>query len=283
MNEKKLKNKVSPFFKAVPGFTARLERQIEYNNPNKENVDLENIMTMPTYSFAILALENDSPLQVIKVMEAMRKRYASKPNVSKNVMGFLDCVEGKAYGYIALNVTNVELKYNFYKLSCKCFKNAMARGYNDAALDLADLESKLNDVYAGEATALKAVDKCRESFTKLGDLFYDFDMLVENAIRVLENKRPIIEDDLSFWYALCKYKEGSGESINSRLRYGLALIINDGEGEKEAGLKLVKDSFEDFKKANSNRKKTFFASDVKAFDKTLQLLETKIVKVNNRQ
>jgi hypothetical protein len=108
-------------------------------------------------------------------------------------------------------------------------------------------------------------------------------MLVENAIRVLENKRPIIEDDLSFWYALCKYKEGSGESINSRLRYGLALIINDGEGEKEAGLKLVKDSFEDFKKANSNRKKTFFASDVKAFDKTLQLLETKIVKVNNRQ
>lgn len=282
MNEKKLKNKVSPFFKAIPGFTARLERQIEYNHPNKGEIDLDNITSMPTYSFAILALENDSPLQVVKVMEAMRKRYASKPNVSKKILGFLDSIEGKAYGYIALNIKNVELKYNFYKLANKCFKNAVARGYNEAALDLADLEAKLNDVYSGEAVALKAVDKTKESFTKLGDLFYDFDMLVENAIRVLENKRPIIEDDLAFWYSLCKFKEGSDASINSRLRYGLALIINNGEGEKEKGLKIVKENFEEFKKCNSNRKQILFSTDAKAFDKSLQLLENKIVKINNR-
>ena len=280
MNEKKVKSQAKEFFNAIPGFTMRLERQLELTKASKSELGLANVVNMPTYSFAIWALENDSPLQVIKVMEEMKKRY--KFSAGNDVLGFLDSIEGKAYGYIALNIKNIELKYNFYKLATKCFKNAIARGYQDAVLDLADLEAKVKDVYAAEELLLKSVDKTKESFTKLGDLFYDFDMLVENAQRVLEGKRPLIEDDLAFWYALCKYKEGSNDSINCKLYYGLALIVQNKEGSKEEGLKIVKSSFEEFKKFNKDNRKILFASDVKNFNNTLKTLEEKIVKNNKR-
>lgn len=280
MNEKKLKGKASEFFNAIPGFTMRLEKQLATTKANKKDVNLTTITSMPTYSFAICALENDSPLQVIKVMEEMKKRY--RFSADNEVLGFLDSIEGKAYGYIALNIKNIELKHNFYKLACKCFKNAISRGYEDAVLDLADLEAKIKDAYAAEEIVLKSVEKTKESFTKLGDLFYGFDMLVENAIRVLENKRPIIEDDLAFWYALCKYKEGSKDSINCKLYYGLALIVYNHEGSKDEGLKLVKESFEEFKKENKNTSKILFSTDAKNFDNTLKTLEEKIIKINRR-
>lgn len=282
MKEDKLKSKASVFFEAVPGFTARLENEIKSREASKEKITLDNVTTMPTYAFAVLALENDSPLQVVKVMETLRKRYSSRKKIDKEVLGFFDSIEGKAYGYVALNVKNIELKYKFYKLACKCFENAVSRRYYDAALDLSDLQDKFIDVTTAEATVLNIYPKTNEALTKLGELFFGFDKLVESATRVLEGKRPLIEDEYAFLYSLHKYEEGKEKSINSKLYYGLALIVNNEYGDKEKGLRIVKETLPEFKKENEILSKILFKSDAEAFNKTLQTLEDKLNKMKSR-
>ena len=103
MNKKKLLDKEKGLFMAIEGFTASLERELELRKPKSEKVTLDSVTTMPTYAFASLALQNESPLQVIKVIEKMKKRYSGKKVLDNETMGFLDAIQGKAYGYIALN------------------------------------------------------------------------------------------------------------------------------------------------------------------------------------
>lgn len=282
MKEEKSKEYIEEFFNEISGFTARLEREISEREKSKEKVTLDRVTSMPTYHFATLALENESPLQVVKVMQTLRKRYSSKKNIDKETLGFLDDIEGKAYGYIALNINNIEQKYKFYKAACKCFKNGISRGYYDAALDLADLQAKMEDIRVGERTALDVFFKTDKAASKLGELFYGFDKLVESAIRVIENKRPLIENENDFYYALRKYEKRKETSINCRLYYGLALIINNEGNDKEEGLKLVKETFAAFKKENSQLNKVMFKSDVDKFNKTLQILENKLIQINSR-
>lgn len=279
MNKKKLLDKEKGIFMAIEGFTASLERELELRKPKSEKVTLDSVTTMPTYAFASLALQNESPLQVIKVIEKMKKRYSGKKVLDNETMGFLDAIQGKAYGYIALNTKNLQSQEKFYNLAVKCFNSAKSRGYFDAILDLADLEKKLGDVTKGENTAFTVFNNTNESYTRLGELYYDFSKLVESAIRVLEDKRPLIEDIVGFEYAMRKYRLGSENSVNCKVYYGLALII---EGKKKEGLKMVKANFNEFKEYNKDVDKILFASDAKIFNDNLKLVESRLIKNNIR-
>lgn len=275
MKRGKLNEELNEFEKIIPGFTRLLEETLESRTPQSDKINLDNLTSMPTYSFAILALENNSPLQVIKVMEALKKRYNTK---DKEVLGYLDAMEAKSYGYIALNSRNIEVKYKFYKLACKCFENAISRGYNDAVLDFADLKAKMLDEHSAERYLIKSINKSEEAFSKLGSLFNNFEYLVTNALRVLEKKRPIIQDDGLLWFSLDKFQQGIQRgSINSKLYYGLGLIV---KGEEKKGMEIVRENFEEFKEYNQKLKYTLFASDRREFEKSLELLENKLKELN---
>ena len=134
---------------------------------------------------------------------------------------------------------NEKMRESFYKYAVKCFENANSRGYHDALLDLADLQKKLYNPYVGETTAFRALATGTETYTVLGELFYDFSALAESAARVMEGKRPLISDIMDFKYAMWKYEDGAKRSINSKLYHGLALIIYNEDGSKQEGLKIL--------------------------------------------
>ena len=274
--------KARTFTDVVEGFTSRLEGALEDRTPSTGWINISRILTMPTYQFAVWALQNDSPTQVVKTIQTIRERYAKLDNIDSKTLGFLDAIEAKAYGYIALNSKNANIKTNFYRYAVKCFQNAYSRGYHEAFLDLADLEKKLGDPYKGEFVARQALGKTPEIYTALGELFYDFSSLTESAIRVMEGKRPLISNLYDFEYAMWKYEDGSQNSVNAKMYYGLSLIVNNKYGSKEDGLKLVKDTIEEFKKANEDCHKYLFQSDVKVFRSNIELIERKLIKANKR-
>lgn len=277
-----LTKRARKFTDVIEGFTKQLEEELENRTPDSNLINVSRITSMPTYQFAIMALENNSPTQVITTIEEIRKRYYNKDNIDNETLGFLDSIEGKAYGYIALNTKNMEMKKAFYKYAIKYFEMAYCRGYCDALLDRADLEKKMGDPYKGEEVAFRVLSESKETYTCLGELFYDFSSLVESAIRVIEGKRALIPDILDFKYAMWKYQDGAKKSINSKLYYGLSLIIYNEEGSKEQGLKIVKEAFDEFKKANKDCDKVLFASDAKLFKENIELIETRILKNNTR-
>ena len=277
-----LLKKARTFTDVIDGFTAKLDGIMQSRSPSNGWINIDRMITMPTYQFAVWALENNSPTQVVKAIQAIRNRYANLDNIDSKTLGFLDSVEGKAYGYIALNSKNANVKESFYRYAIKCFENAYSRGYHEALLDLADLEKKLISPYKGETTAFRVLGKSVEIYTVLGELFYDFSALSESAVRVAEGKRPLISDIMDFRYAMWKYQEGASRSINCKFYYGLALIIANEQGSKEEGLKIVKETFEEFKKANRNCDRYLFASDVKAFEANINLIEKKLIKANKR-
>ena len=275
--------KARTFTEVIDGFTSRLEDVLEHREPSSGWINIDRIANMPTYQFAIQALENNSPTQVIKTIQAIRERYAKLDTIDSKTLGFLDAIEGKAYGYIALNSKNANDKTAFYRYAVKCFQNANSRGYYDAYLDLADLEKKLGNPYMGEMVAMKIVGKSQETYTTLGEMFYDFVSLRESAIRVMEGKRPIITNFYDFEYAMWKYQDGAKDSINSRFYYALSLIIKNEDGSKEEGLNLLKETIQEFKKVNEDCHKYLFASDVKVFKENIDLVEKKILKINHKR
>ena len=282
IKKKALIKEAKTFTDVIRGFTSKLEERLMTRRPDDEEINISKLLCMPTYQFAIQALENNSPTQVIKTIEEIKKRYSRFGNLDTKTLGFLDSIEGKAYGYIALNSKNAKTKEEFYKYSIKCFKQATRRGYYDAMLDLADLEKKIISPFKGEETAFKVLEDSDEVYTCLGELFYDFSSLVESAIRVLEGRRPIISDIIDFKYAMWKYQDGADKSINSKFYYGLALIIFNDDGSKEEGLKIVKESFDEFKRVNQNCNKILFATDANQFKNNISLIENNIIKVNKR-
>ena len=277
-----LVKKAKTFTDVIDGFTRQLEESLQLRNPSGDKIDVSSLMSMPTYQFAIMAFENNSPTQVVKVIKEIKKRYSKKKNIDSLTLGFLDALEGKAYGYIALYSKNAKYSETFYKCAIKCFENAYSRGYCDALLDLADLQKKLINPFKGEETAFRVLAESNESYTRLGEMFYDFNSLVESAIRVLEGRRTIISDIVDFKYAMWKYQDGASKSINSKFYYGLSLIIYNEDNSLEKGLKIVKETFSEFKKVNENYSKMFFSSDVKKFKENIDLIEKKIIKVHKR-
>ena len=277
-----LTKKARTFTDVIDGFTSQLEYALNSRVPDRAHISMYTITRMPTYQFAIRALENNSPTQVIKTIQAIKRRYAKLNNIDDLTLGFLDAIEAKAYGYIALNAKNEDMQKSFYKFAVKGFNNAYSRGYYDALLDLADLQKKMGEVYEGEATAFKVLAESKESYTCLGELFYDFSALTESAIRVLEGKRPLISDIMDFKYSMWKYEDGAKKSINSKFYFGLALIVCNEDDSKERGLKIVKETFQEFKTANADCHKYLFESDVKEFRKNIELVENKIIKDRKR-
>lgn len=280
MKKVKLDNEDLQLDMAIPGFSARLEEQMKLRSPSKNQISRENVTSMPTFAFVSLALQNNSPLKVIKTIEMMQKRYAFKKNFSKEAKGFLDAIEGKAYGYLCLNTKNLEAKKEFYKKAKKCFESANSKGYPEAYLDLADLEAKLGDVRTGEKIAISVFTKSNETPTLLGELYYGFSELVNSAKRVLSGRRAIISDKSAYEYSVLKYSQGmESGSIASKVYYGLTLIIDN---NKEEGLKLINESYQDFKVYVSELEKVLFASDYNMIKKNMEILENDILKNNKR-
>lgn len=282
MLEKFWLNRTKNQFQPIIGFTKKLEEELDAREPSIKWINKDRITIMPTYQFAIWALENESPAQVVNVINRIRKRYEKIDKIDSHALGFLDCIEGKAYGYISLNSKNEKESKRFYEMAVKCFENGYSRGYYDAKLDLADLEKKRGYPYVGETQAFKVLGRTPETYTCLGELFYDFSKLSESAVRVIEGKRPIISDIMDFKYSMWKYESGAANSINCKFYHGLALIIYNTDGSKDKGLKIVKETFDDFKKANENINKILFASDVKQFKENVELIEKRLIKVQSR-
>lgn len=282
MFEKFWLNKTKEQFQPIVGFTRRLQAELEEREPSVQWINKERITSMPTYQFAVLALENESPAQVVNVLHAIRKRYQKIDKIDSNALGFLDCIEGKAYGYISLNTKNEKESKKFYDMAIKCFENGYSRGYYEAKLDLADLEKKRGYPYVGETEAFKVLGKTPEIYTCLGELFYDFSKLSESAVRVIEGKRPLISDIMDFKYSMWKYESGAENSINCKFYYGLALIIYNNDGSKEKGLHIVKETFEEFKEANANIHKVLFESDAKKFKENINLIEKRLLRIPKR-
>ena len=265
---------------AIPGFTETIENELKLRAPSKKEITREDVTSMPTFAFVSLALQHNAPLKVIKTIEMMQKRYAFKKNFSKEAKGFLDSIEGKAYAYLCMNTKNMEDKEKFYKRAKKCFEDAKNKGYCDAYLDLADLESKVNSVVKGEKIAISVFYVSKEAPTLLGELYYGFSDLVNSARRVLEGKRPIISNKHAYDYSQFKYSQGVERgSVSSKLYYGLTLIIDH---EIEEGLKIVNESYEDFKKYIEELSKVLFTTDMNVIRKNIEILENDILKNRKR-
>ena len=269
-------------FDGIKGFTKSLEYVMENRKRSKENITLENVISMPTYEFVTLALSANSPRQVITAIEAIRKRYLLKFNIDKEAMGYLDSIEGKAYGYMSLYVKDILKQQKLYKLACKYFKSAISKGYYDANVDLADLEEKfdLSDKADDLLSYLKK--DVPDAYRKLGELYCNFPTLVENATRVLQGRRPFIEDGTKLPIAMYHFNQGEKKSVECRVYKGLAMIIKGDNNEKEEGLKLVKDNLKEFKEKNKDIDKKLFATDAKVFKDCLSILENKLVKLSIR-
>lgn len=280
MGKEKIDSKDMEFINVIPGFTKLLEKELKQRSRTKEKIDLDNVVNMPTYAFAMLALKQDAPLQLVSTMKAIKKRYCSKSNVSEEVIGFFDALEGKAYGYIALNIKNVEQKENFYKLAGACFKKAINNGYYNANLEWADFKKIFESNNEAEETALGALEDTADVLAKMGEIYYGLPQLVESAIRVLEKKRPLIENELDFYYAMHKYKEGYDRSLICRMYYGLALIVGGYETPEylSRGMKIVKENFAEFKELHKDADKKLFNSDAKVITDNINLISERIIK-----
>ena len=275
--------KKQEYVSSIIGFTTMLEEQLA-KKASKEKIDHNNVIYMPTYSFAILALENNDANSVIRVINAIRKRYKFKFNFTKDASGFLDSVEGKAYGYLAINAKNNVDQKKFYDLAIKCFNSAKNKGYIDGYLDLAYLEKEMGNPDKGEQIAFNVYRNSDLIHLTRGEMYYGIDKLVNNAIRVIEGKRPIIsvEDYGFFEYSMNCYKKGMEKSISCKFYYGLALIIYKNGYHKRKGLTIIKETYEEFKKEREKFNKTLFNSDSKIYDDNLKLIEEKILKHKNR-
>ena len=282
MGKKKFDDEEKLLFEGIKGFTLKLESAIESRKRYKGDINLENITSMPTYDFVSLALSANSPRQVIHVIETIKKRYFLKLNFDRDAFGFLDSIEGKAYGYMALNIQDIDKQEKLYQTACKYFKSAANKGYVNAYLDLADLEEKFKGIYSVDELFRSLKIELPDTHKKMGELHMNFSTLVENAIRVMQGKRPFIEEDYSLPLALYHFKNGMKDSVECRVYRGLALIVTGEHENIEEGLKLVKDNLEEFKLKNKNIDKILFASDTSVFKTNVNLIENKLLKLNIR-
>jgi hypothetical protein len=270
-------------FNYVIGFTTLLEEYLHNNKKSKKKISKDDVVSMPTYEFVSLALNANSPRQVILAIETIRKRYLLAFNFDREAMGFLDSIEGKAYGYIALAIKDVAKKQKLYDLSCKYFKSAISKGYFQASVDLADVEEKFyGDRNIARETLYNVKKDIPDVNRKMGELFFNFSKLVENSIRVLEGKRPFIEDSNDLALAEHYFNKGKDKSVECCVYKGLILIITGDEKEKKQGLELVRNNLENFKLKNKDIDKILFKTDAQAFKNNISLIENKLLKLQSR-
>ena len=167
-------------------------------------------------------------------------------------------------------------------MACKYFNSAMSKGYFQASIDLADLEEKFYDRGSANKVLNSFKKDTPEVSRKIGELYFNFSKLVENAIRVLQGRRPFIENSNDLPLALHYFNKGKEKSIECRVYKGLAMIITGDEDEKKEGLALVKENLEEFKKKNKDIDKILFKTEAEAFNKNIDLIENKLLKLNRR-
>ena len=282
MSKVVLNEEEKKLFNNILGFTKSLEKELT-RKKSKLKLTKDNVVTMPTYEFATLALQSNCPLQVIKVIEVLKKRYAARLTLQKETLGFLDSIEGKAYGYMALRITNLEKQDQLISKAKRCFLRAQSRGYLDACVDLADLEAKLGNSDEAHEVLRYKVRKVDEANTKMGEIYCGISMLVPNAIRVLEGKRPFIEDMTDYYLGEYGYRNGVNSSINCKIYHALlSIIIAEDRHEKEKALEIVKKHFKEFKEKNKDIDKFLFKTDADIIKENIDLIETKILKMHIR-
>jgi hypothetical protein len=272
--------KVNEDVNKIEGFTKEFEK---YLKEHKVSIDhkasVEDVKNSFTYSFATLALQNNSPVQLINVINAIKDRYGKK-YLSKESLGFLDCMSAKAYGYLSLMCKNIENQNKYRKLAMSMFEKAYGNGYVTAIGDMMDFKSKWSsEPYRVEDIGLPHVKEDSELFFNLGTLFVDFPSLVDNAARVLKDKRPVIENKYYFEMAEYKFTQGANTSPSCGVCLGLCYIIN---GKKDQGLSLIKKNMNGFKKSKSHMERLLFASDAEIFNSSMEKIETKILDNNKR-
>ena len=270
-------------FNNILGFTSSLENEVKSRKKSNGKMTKDNIVAGPTYEFATLALQSNSPLQVIKVIEVLKKRYAVRLNLQRETLGFLDSIEGKAYGYMALRITDLQKQENLISMAKRCFLRAQSRGYLEACIDLADLENKLGNSREAHEVLRYKVKNVNEANTKMGEIYCGISMLVPNAIRVLEGKRPFIEDISDYYLGEYGYRRGVDTSINCKIYHALlSIIIEEDKNDKLKALEIVKKNFKEFKEKNKDIDKFLFKSDADVIKANIDLIEKKLLKLNIR-
>ena len=264
----------------IDGFTESFEKYLKEHKVNANHkASVEEVKNSFTYSFATLALSNNSPIQLINVANTIKSRYGKK-YLTQEAIGFLDCMIAKAYGYLSLLSKNIENQNRYRKLAMSIFEKAYSSGYVPAISEMMDFKSKWSsEPYRTEDIGLPHVKEDVEIFFSLGSLFVDFPSLVDNASRVLKDKRPVIENKYYFDMAEYKFSQGADKSPSCAVCLGLCYIIN---GKKEEGLNLIRKNMVGFKKAKAQVERIMFASDAEIFNDAINKSETRILDNNKR-
>jgi len=274
------KVKIDEKINIIDGFTKEFETHIKGNKIKFDHkVSEEEIKNSFTYSFATLALSKNSPIQLIYVINTIRDRYGK--HLTENALGFLDSMAGKAYGYLSFLSTNLKNQEKFKKTAIELFNKAYGRGYTRALADLMDFKKKYTSAlpYRIEDIAIPHTKEDVSLFYDLGNIFVDISILTDNAIRVMKGKRPVIEDMGYFRNAEYKFEKGYESNCGCAICYGMCLIIR---GDKEKGLKLVRDNLEGFKKEKGRVERILFASDCESFNNCIERIENELLKTNKR-
>jgi hypothetical protein len=189
-------------------------------------------------------------------------------------------MSAKAYGYLSLLSKNMDNQSKYRKLAMSMFEKAYSSGYVPAISEMMDFKSKWSsEPYRTEDIGLPHVKEDIEIFFSLGTLFVDFPSLVDNACRVLKDRRPVIENKYYFEMAEYKFSQGSKGSSSCALCLGLCYIIN---GKKDEGLKLISKNMAMFKKTKSHMEQIMFDSDAQIFNESVNKIETRILDNNKR-
>ena len=268
----------------INGFTKSFEEELSKPKSKLRKIDVDNIIDMPTFTFASIAFKNNAPLKLIKVIEEMKNRYSKAKYFNKKVYGFLLNIEGRAYSYLALNCKNSNKKRDLISKAEKCFDESF-NNYHciESKYDKARLAKGFNKESLGALWIMGAVKDEKEKYTTIGYLYQDLYTLANNALRAIQEKRVIVENEMGLDTAQVNFQLGMRKnSVTSALSYGLYLIAH---GDKEKGMNLVKENYQQAKEIFSKYEDIMFASDYKIYKEGLEIIEKNIINIrtNNRK
>lgn len=279
MSELELNKRIEDELKVtIEGFTKAFEEEMEKTKAKVRKLNPKTIAETPTFSFASLAFEHNAPLKVLKVIEEMKIRYNKAKYFNKKVFGFLLDAEGKAYGYLAVNTKNYELRSDLLNKAVKCFDDAnRTYGYADSTYNKAELAKKFNQENVGATWLEKYLVNDIEKFTRKGHLYMDLYQLADNARRKMEGKRLVISDQDNYELAGYYFEKGfEKKSLTAKFSFGLFKIT---QGETKKGLEMVNECYSEVKEYYSEFKKVLFASDYKVYKDAFNLIERDILKL----
>ena len=271
----------------IEGFTVSMQREIIERAASLDHIDVESLKNLATYSYVVLALKNESLEQLIRAIEVLEKRYKHK-DITKEALGYLSSLKGKAYANIALRSKNYKTINKNYKNAAACFKQAYQLGYKKAIIEFGILKKDLDNRYDADAYIRKNNKDWNDTLMASAYLDYDFDKIAEMAIRVLTQEEPLlIEDSNNLDFAKRMYGLQIDTSNDAKMLYGLLLIGDsvypDDMTQINQGIKYVKEAYEQFKLDHKNLEKEEMGSTVENFNKYMKLIEKHIIKKTKKR